>query len=434
MAAGSVSGICRLGHAIGPGSGCSGPAAILHEYWAMLGRRRMDYGLFSPAGGKGGEPMSLFLLVYLLVYSLLHYYVLRKIRAALELGRRGSSAVILGMAVMILAPIMVRLAEKGGIETGARFWALVSSSWMGMLFLFVILAGVTDAARMLARAAVKTRKRRIVERPISSRKLFVVQVLLMFSVYGYGLFEAADIRVRQVEIRSPKISSQQGRVRIAQISDVHLGLLIREERLGKILKLLQDADPDILVSTGDLVDGQLNHLAAEATMFAAFKPPLGKIAITGNHEFYAGLRAALEFTEAAGFTLLRHQGTVIGGINLVGVDDPAAGYFSEQQAISERDLLAAQAKGNFTVLLKHRPDIAPDSLGLFDLQLSGHTHKGQIFPFNLLTWLFFPQRAGQLTSLSSGFLYLSPGTGTWGPPIRVLAPPEVTIIDLLPGQ
>jgi predicted MPP superfamily phosphohydrolase len=374
-----------------------------------------------------------FLLVYLLVYSLLHYYILCKIRVAVPLGRRGSLVVISVMVVMILAPVVVRLAERAGIEAGARFWALLSSSWMGLLFLFMTLAVVTDGARLLVLAAAKTRHRQVDTMVFRSPKVLAAQVLLTLVVYGYGLFEAADIRIRQLEIASPKISSHQGRVRIALISDVHLGLIVRAERLSRILTLLEEAEPDILVSTGDLVDGQLNHLAAEAALLAAFKPPLGKFAITGNHEFYAGLPQALDFTEAAGFTLLRHQGAVSGGINLVGVDDPAAGYFSDQQAMLEPELLAAKARGNFTVLLKHRPDIDPGSLGLFDLQLSGHTHKGQIFPFNLLTWLFFPRRAGQLIPLSSGFLYLSPGTGTWGPPIRILAAPEVTIIDLIPG-
>lgn len=373
-----------------------------------------------------------FLLVYLLVYSLLHYYVLRKIRAALPLGRRATLAVVVGMAVMILAPVMVRLAERAGIEAGARTWALLGSSWMGLIFVFVSLAIVTDGTRLLILVAAKKRNRRADTTLSLSRKLLAAQVLVTLAVYGYGLFEAADIRIKKVELHSDKITALQGRVRIAQISDVHLGLLVREKRLAAILALLEESAPDILVSTGDLVDGQLNHLVAEAALLAAFKPPLGKFAITGNHEFYAGLPEALDFTEAAGFTLLRHQGVVSGGINLVGVDDKAAGHFSAQRAMSEPELLAAQASGHFTVLLKHRPDIDPGSLGLFDIQLSGHTHKGQIFPFNLLTWLFFPRRAGQLTPLSSGFLYLSPGTGTWGPPIRVLAAPEVTIIDLIP--
>ena len=85
----------------------------------------------------------------------------------------------------------------------------------------------------------------------------------------------------------------------------------------------------------------------------------------------------------------------------------------------------------FTLLLKHRPAVDPDSLGLFDLQLSGHVHKGQIFPFNMLTYLFYPVRTGfTLYSLNTA-LYVSRGTGTWGPPIRFLAPPEVTVIELI---
>ena len=217
--------------------------------------------------------------------------------------------------------------------------------------------------------------------------------MVVVAIYGYGLFEAANIRLEQIEIASPKITEKTGRIRIAQISDVHLGLIIREGRLKRIIAGIQEARPDILISTGDLVDGQLNHLTKEAELLATLNPPLGKIAITGNHEFYAGLQNALDFTEKSGFTLLRNQGLVVGDLTLVGVDDPAVKAEGKKEALSERDLLSAQPQENFTVLLKHRPDIDLDSLGLFDLQLSGHTHKGQIFPFNLLTWLFFPQRA-----------------------------------------
>ncbi|MCX5877209.1 MAG: metallophosphoesterase [Deltaproteobacteria bacterium] len=378
--------------------------------------------------------MIRFLLLYLSIYPLVHYYALRKIRAAFLPGRKAHLCLVLFMTTMIAAPILVRLAERAGIETGARFWAYTSFSWMGLLFLFLTAAGAVDAGRYAILAAEKIRKRKLTLAQISPRQLFATQAILVFAVYGYGLFEAADIRLEHIEIASPKITAGTGRIRIAQISDVHLGLIVREEKLQKILAKVQEAQPDILVSTGDLLDGQLNHLTTESGLLAAINPPLGKFAITGNHEFYAGLQDALDFTKASGFTILRQQGVVVDGITIVGVDDPAVRAFGNEQAKSEHDLLAAQPKENFTLLLKHRPAIAPNSLGLFDLQLSGHTHKGQIFPFNLLTWIFYPQRAGQLTTLNSGLLYLSRGTGTWGPPIRFLAPPEVTIIDLVPAK
>jgi hypothetical protein len=378
--------------------------------------------------------MTSFLLVYLSIYSVAHLYLYRKIRAAFQPNHSTNRGIAIFMALMIVAPIMVRLAERAGIETGARFWAYASFSWMGLFFLFIMLSAMVEALRFTLRAAAGVRQQPPNKTRRTPRQLFTLQAIVAFAIYGYGLFEATDIRLERIELASPKITAKSGRIRIVQISDVHLGLIVREGRLSRILARIQEANPDILVSTGDLVDGQLNHLFKEADLLAALDPPLGKIAITGNHEFYAGLQEAVKFTEASGFTLLRHQGMMVGGINFVGVDDRAAISFGQEPAKSESALLSAQPREVFTILLKHRPDIDPDSLGLFDLQLSGHTHKGQIFPFNLLTWLFHPQPAGQLTSLKSGFLYLNRGTGTWGPPIRFLAPPEVTIIDLVPAR
>lgn len=379
--------------------------------------------------------MIRFLLVYLTVYSLAHAYAFSRIKKAFPLGRKGRIGSILFMAVMIAAPVVVRLAEQRGFEAGARALSYAGYTWMGLLFLFVVLTGVVDIIHWTILKA-KTKARQQPARVwITPRRLMTIQMLLVPAIYGYGLFEAADIRLEQVVISSPKIPASPGRIRIVQISDVHLGLIVRERRLKPILARIQEAHPDILVSTGDLVDGQLNHLTEEATLLAALKPALGKFAITGNHEFYAGLQNALDFTRQSGFTILRQQGISTGGINFVGVDDRALNAQGKGDMRSrERDILLAQPTNSFTVLLKHRPDIDPESLGHFDLQLSGHTHKGQIFPFNLLTWLAYPQQAGHLTRLDSGFLYVSRGTGTWGPPIRLLAPPEITIIDLIHAE
>jgi uncharacterized protein len=376
--------------------------------------------------------MIRFLLIYLTIYSLAHAYAFHKIKKAFPLGRRGHIGIILFMAIMVAAPLLVRLAEQRGFEVGARVLSYASYTWMGLLFLFVVLTGVVDIIRWMILKAETMALARPARVWISPRPLLTIQIVLVLAIYGYGLFEAADIRLEQVEISSPKIPANPGRIRIVQISDVHLGLIVREWRLKRILAKIEEAHPDILVSTGDLVDGQLNHLTEEATLLAALKPALGKFAITGNHEFYAGLQNALDFTRQSGFTMLRQQGISTGGINFVGVDDHALNAQGKGAMQSrERDILLAQPTNSFTVLLKHRPDIAPESLGHFDLQLSGHTHKGQIFPFNLLTWLAYPQQAGHLTKLVSGFLYVCRGTGTWGPPIRLLAPPEITIIDLI---
>ena len=377
--------------------------------------------------------MLVFLLIYLTLYLLVHYYAWRKLRPLLPAGGFGRGLVAGSMALMILAPIIVRLAERAGIEIGARLLAEISFGWMGLLFLFFCLSVLADLI-----GGLRFGWRRLRQRPgggelVSARGLVVAQLLLCLGIYGYGLNEARTIRTEHLLVTSPKLPVSLGRLRIVQISDVHLGLLVRSDRLAGMLAAVRAAQPDILVATGDLVDGQLNNLSAETRMLAELRPRLAKLAITGNHEFYAGLDKSLALLDRAGFTVLRHQALQLGDLVIAGLDD--YGHNSRPASPdSAAKLLAGKDASRFILLLKHRPDVEPGTAGRFDLQLSGHTHKGQIFPFNLLTWLFHPYRAGQPIEVGSGYLYVKRGTGTWGPPIRFLAPPEVTVIDLVHGE
>ena len=209
----------------------------------------------------------------------------------------------------------------------------------------------------------------------------------------YGYREAQKIRTEHVTIQSAKIPPQIGKLRIVQISDVHLGLIVHGERLSRMLAAVRDAQPDILVSTGDLVDGQLDHLYRSVDLLKSISPRYGKYAVMGNHEFIAGPRQSLQFTHDAGFKMLRGEAvTIENAIRLVGVDDPAGRQQGIATIAKEEDVLLAAGKGTnlFTVLLKHQPVVSQSSVGAFDLQLSGHTHKGQIFPFSLITRSFFP--------------------------------------------
>jgi hypothetical protein len=117
-------------------------------------------------------------------------------------------------------------------------------------------------------------------------------------------------------------------------------------------------------------------------------------------------------------------------LSIVGVDDPAAVGFGVAAHTGKRTALATVAPGRFVILLKHQPVVAADAARLFDLQLSGHVHKGQIFPFGLIVRLVYPVRTGLTELPAGGRLYVSRGTGTWGPPMRVLAPPEITLIEI----
>ncbi|MBW2086600.1 MAG: metallophosphoesterase, partial [Deltaproteobacteria bacterium] len=141
---------------------------------------------------------------------------------------------------------------------------------------------------------------------------------------------------------------------------------------------------------------------------------------------------AAKFIKKVGFTLLRGEGiTVAGLINIAGVDDHAAKHFGQASKVSEKDLLSKLPSEIYTLLLKHMPAVDKQALGHFDLQLSGHSHKGQFFPLNLITPYIYEFGTGLLDLPNHSRLYVSRGTGVWGPPIRILAPPEITVIDLV---
>ncbi|MEW6117431.1 MAG: metallophosphoesterase [Nitrospirota bacterium] len=377
--------------------------------------------------------MRLFLLTFFVLYAGLHFYAFLKIRAAFTLSAAATALLLLFMLIMIAAPVIIRLSEKQGHETFAQIMAYVGYTWMGVLFLFCSASMVIDASRLLVSAGGFIMRKDISPLMPSGTLSFMIPLLLSLAIACYGYFEAKNIRTERIVIRTPKIPKDIGRLTIAQISDVHLGLIVREDRLGRILDEVKKANPDIFISTGDLVDGQLAKMNGLAGMLRAVNPRYGKFAITGNHEFYAGLDQALAFTRDAGFVILRGE-AFSGIINIAGVDDTAGKAFKTYKEISDRELLSGLPKEKFTLFLKHRPLLDQDALPLFDLQLSGHVHKGQIFPFSILTYLYYPVHAGYSRLPWHAHLYVSRGSGTWGPPIRFLAPPEVTIIELVHAE
>jgi predicted MPP superfamily phosphohydrolase len=377
--------------------------------------------------------MTLFLFTFFLIYASIHLYAYLKIKAAFAFGITTSIFLIIFMVVMVFAPIVIRLSEKQGLEFFARLMSYVGYTWMGLLFLFTSASLVIDIYHFLIYLSSLILRKDLIAFIPSSRISFFIPLILSILIAIYGSFEAKNIRTERVTIRSLKIPESIGRLRIVQISDVHLGLIVRKERLEKILKEVKAAEPDLLVSTGDLVDGQINGLPGLAELLRDINPRYGKFAITGNHEFYAGLKQAMDFTEKAGFTILRGKGLTIAGLfNIAGVDDPAGKNYGLFREVEEKELLSGLPTGKFTLFLKHRPLLDRNAIGLFDLQLSGHTHKGQIFPLSLITRLFYPADSGYLALQNNSHLYVSRGSGTWGPPIRFLSPPEVTMIEILP--
>jgi len=376
--------------------------------------------------------MNLFFLVFFLLYGGLHLYAFLKAKSAFAFGIHAGLPLALFMLVMVFAPVIIRLSERAGHDLFARLFSYTGYTWMGILFLFCSFSLLTDLYGSVISLAGLVLKADLSGLALSNQYAFFLPLGVALSIAFYGYFEARDIRTELVTIKTSKIPEDIGRLRIVQISDVHIGLIVRQERVSRILAEVKKADPDIFVSTGDLVDGQINGLTGLSEMLREINPRYGKFAITGNHEYYAGLDQALAFTEKAGFRVLRGEGLTVGGmINIAGVEDPAGKAFGLFRGRTERVILERLPREKFTLLLKHRPLIEKESLGLFDLQLSGHVHKGQIFPFSVVTWLYYPVASGGRELSGNAYLYVSRGSGTWGPPIRFLAPPEVTVIDLI---
>ncbi len=381
--------------------------------------------------------MSLFLITFLSAYGGMHLYALYRLHGTFSPGRPATVLISIWMLFMTLAPLLVRLLERSGMDRSALFIAWPGYLWMGFIFIFASALFALDAIRMayrLANCLHSCQTPAFLTSPITCE--FALMVAIAASCYAF--YEARQIRSEHVIIKTSKLSPAIRKVRVVQISDVHVGLLFREERLERVLKVIREAEADIIISTGDLVDGKLNredvifHKNSLAAMLASVPAPLGKFAITGNHEVYAGLKEALDFTAAAGFTILRNQSAQLPcGLIITGVDDQAIhGRDSKDQNL-ENGLLKAASRDAFNILLKHRPEIPAASDGLFDLQLSGHVHGGQIFPFNFMVWLKYRIPCGTTITKSGSRIHISRGTGTWGPPMRLFAPPEVTVIDIV---
>jgi predicted MPP superfamily phosphohydrolase len=376
--------------------------------------------------------LNLFLVSFFLVYGLVHLYGFYKIKSALSLSYTAGLPIVLLMVLMVLSPVIVYHAERAGFELFARIMSFTGYLWMGFLFLFFSLSLAIDIYNLLTHLAVIIANAKISAFIPSEKTSFFICIFFAVTAGSYGYFEAKNVRIEQIVIKTSKIPEETGRLKIVQISDVHLGLIVRQKRLKSIVDGVKKTNPDILVSTGDLVDGQINKLEGLAELLLEIKPRYGKYAVTGNHEYYAGLSQALKFTKKAGFTILRGKAVAVRELlNLAGVDDSTGKSFNLFTDVPEKGLLSGLDHNRFTILLKHRPEVDEFSNGLFDLQLSGHTHKGQIFPFSLLIKLLFIQDAGYMKFESGSSLYVNRGSGTWGPPIRFLSPPEVTVIELV---
>jgi len=398
----------------------------------------------------------IFLLLLGVPCGLAHLYLWKRLvrdTTTTPRGRRLGTAAIAAMFVVLLAGLV------GGRLLGTTLGSVLAWPgylWLAMTLYLTLLLAVLE----LPRAVLNRLWRRAqvpapvtvpaepdaapVEEPAAgpvdtSRRLFIARSLAVAGglaatgVVGYGATQAlGGPVVKRVPITLGKLSPALNGFRIAVVSDIHLGPLLGRSHTERIVTTINGLDADLVAIVGDLVDGSVEELGEAAAPLRDLVSRDGSFFVTGNHEYYSGFQTWLTELSRLGVHPLRNERLTIarGGasFDLAGVND-VTGKAQGDGPDMER-ALAGRDTSTPVVMLAHQPVQAVQAAKLgVDLQLSGHTHGGQMWPFNYAVTLQQPVVSG-LAEVDGMPVYVSNGAGFWGPPVRVGAPPDVTVVEL----
>ena len=368
-----------------------------------------------------GWKFTVFITLVLTVWSLMHGYVFWRMATipwvSAHCLTRG--LVLSALALWLTYPLARFLTAWNWEAVGVPL-EFAGAVWIGVLFLLLAALLVVDlltaGGLLFPQAAPQLRA-----------GAMITAVILSVIGLVQGLRPPV---VREFEIPLPGLPAERDGLTVVAISDLHLGTLTGERWLAQLWGQVNDLKPDLVVVVGDLVDGNVRHVETLLPTLKQLRAPLGIWAVTGNHEYYAGLEQSVNLLESAGYGLLRDRWSeVVPGLVIAGVDDlTAREQFGQTNGAVERAL--ANRPAGATLLLSHSP-LESDRAAAAGahLMLSGHTHAGQIWPFKYLVQLKYPFLAGRY-EIGGMTLIVGRGTGTWGPPMRLWQPCEILRIKL----
>lgn len=376
--------------------------------------------------------LVLFLLVFGGLSLGIHYYLF--VRLVRDAGLTGGartlvrSLIIVG-GLSIMAAMMLMRGPRW-VSTPLSWAAFV---WMGIMFFLLVALLFGDAMKVVLFVADKVRS----APPDPERRAFIGRALAASaSLFAFGMSAAgmksalSQVAVKRVEVTLAKLPASAKGYRIVQLTDIHVGPMIGKELIDDLVARVNALSPDLVAITGDLVDGSVQEIGAAVRPLGDIKAKDGVFFVTGNHEYYSGADEWIAFLAGLGIKTLRNERIALPrGFDLAGVDDASAtgkGHGEDmEKALGDRD------KSRAVVLLAHQPrQVERAAQHGVDLQLSGHTHGGQIFPWGYLVRLQQRSFLRGLMNLGDTQVYVSCGTGYWGPPMRVGSPAEITELVL----
>ena len=374
-------------------------------------------------------------LFYLAILALTHLYVGWRLLPDLPIGLAAQvGGALLLVASFVSAPLGFFARNMKSRQWGDRLAAvcLFLVGFFSSLFVFTLLRDVALLFVVLWPAKLP------LDRILAISASIVASLAILATLVGL-LNARRRARVVSVDIPLRNLPASLHGFTIAQISDVHVGPTIKRKYVDAIVDAVNSLKADVIAVTGDLVDGSVKDLARHTAPFARLRARHGAFFVTGNHEYYSGEPAWTAEFERLGMHVLMNEHVVLthegSQVVLAGVADFGAHHFDpRQRSDPERAMKDAPVGAGARILLAHQPRSAPAAAAAgFDLQLSGHTHGGQFWPWTLFVRLQQPFTAG-LHRLNDLWVYISRGTGYWGPPKRLGAPSEITHLRLVPAS
>ncbi len=392
----------------------------------------------------------IFFLIVFIVLTVGYTYVGRRLITASKLRKpwnRLAWTVLIILAMLPPLTIGLEISGHEKLSDNLAWLSYISVGFMSFLFTLLIARDIVWVITKVVRKIISYFRRDeksgtlSEDPPDPGRRTMLVQSMNLAvigaaaSLTAYGVFEARRRpAIKEITVPVVDLPEAFSGFRIVQITDIHAGLTVKRDFIETIVEMVNELSPDIIAFTGDLADGSVAHLKKDVEPLKRLRAKYGTYFVTGNHEYYSGVEQWVEEAARLGMKVLLNSHDILqlgdSSMLIAGVTDVTGGGFLQNHVSDPAASVANAPQSNVKILLAHQPKSIYAALPFgFDLQISGHTHGGQFFPWNFAAAIGQPYLAG-LHDHKGTWIYVSRGTGYWGPPVRLGTRSEITVLTL----